>query len=86
MKALGDSREFLASPSNETACTTSVVLENEVIFQEEHSFDAPSLLQKPLLEKQWGLSFDLTTCIELQSAMRKWKLSVQGNHLLGSVD
>lgn len=65
LKALGDSREFLASSSNETACTTSVVLENDVIFQEEHSLEALILLQKSLLEKQWGLSLDLTKSREL---------------------
>lgn len=73
LKALGDSREFLASSINETACTTSVVLENDVICQEEHSLEALILLQKSLLEKQWGLSLDLTKSRELSPSERHEK-------------
>lgn len=76
LKALGDSREFLASYTNETAYTTSAVLENDVIFQDEHSLEALIILQKSLLEKQWGLSLDLTKSRELSSSERHEKMEV----------
>lgn len=76
LKALGDSHEFLASSTDETACTTSAILENDVIFQEEHSLEAVILLQKSMLEKQWGLSLDLTKSRELSSSKRHEKMEV----------
>lgn len=75
-RALGDSREFLAPSSNETTCTTSIFQGIDVIFQEEQSLEALILLQKSMLEKQWGLSLDLTKLREISSSEHHEKVEV----------
>lgn len=75
-RALGDSRELLAPSSDETTCTTSIFLGIDVIFQEEHSLEALILLQKSMLEKQWGLSLDLAKLREISSSEHHEKVEV----------